>query len=409
MTTLSPAMKRLDYLDAVRAFALILGIVFHASLSFMPIFIGWAVMDISTSDWVPLFVLISHSFRMALFFLIAGFFSHLVFHQNGASAFFKSRLVRIAVPFIAGWFLLRPILVSGWVMGAESMRGDVDIANGLLAGLDALVELTGGLFVGTHLWFLYYLLLVSISVMGIRYVINLHSPTKEILARVIDKLMHWTCVSPFALFMIAMPTAGCLWFMTHWGIDTPDKSLIPVLPVAILYGLFFVFGWLLHRQPKLLDAFATVTVWKVSLCALSIVSAAMLSQFEAQPAHAEYSLIKSGFVLSYAVMMWSLSSLIIGLGKCLFSRPSKAVRYVADASYWLYLIHLPIVIVLQIAFAELSLHWLLKLVSICVLTLSLSILIYDILVRPTWIGAILNGKRKSSFLFNYTTQHRVTE
>ena len=35
---------RLHYLDATRAFALLLGIVFHASLSFMPVFIGWAVM-----------------------------------------------------------------------------------------------------------------------------------------------------------------------------------------------------------------------------------------------------------------------------------------------------------------------------------------------------------------------------
>ena len=40
---------RLHYLDATRAFALLLGIVFHASLSFMPVFIGWAVMDVSTS------------------------------------------------------------------------------------------------------------------------------------------------------------------------------------------------------------------------------------------------------------------------------------------------------------------------------------------------------------------------
>ena len=64
---------RLHYLDATRAFALLLGIVFHASLSFMPVFIGWAVMDVSTSYIAGGFALISHTFRMALFFLIAGF------------------------------------------------------------------------------------------------------------------------------------------------------------------------------------------------------------------------------------------------------------------------------------------------------------------------------------------------
>jgi len=69
------APHRLYYLDAVRAFALLLGIVFHASLSFTPMFLGWAVMDISTSPLVSTFMLVSHSFRMELFFLIAGFFS----------------------------------------------------------------------------------------------------------------------------------------------------------------------------------------------------------------------------------------------------------------------------------------------------------------------------------------------
>ena len=62
---------RLDYLDAVRSFALILGVIFHSSLSFMPVFIGWAVMDISTSGFVSIFMMIIHSFRMELFFQIA--------------------------------------------------------------------------------------------------------------------------------------------------------------------------------------------------------------------------------------------------------------------------------------------------------------------------------------------------
>ena len=86
LSKVSQSDARLDYLDAVRSFALILGVIFHASLSFMPIFIGWAVMDISTSNMVSTFLLINHSFRMELFFLIAGFFSHMKFHQQNLLA-----------------------------------------------------------------------------------------------------------------------------------------------------------------------------------------------------------------------------------------------------------------------------------------------------------------------------------
>ena len=84
---------RLHYLDATRAFALLLGIVFHASLSFMPVFIGWAVMDVSTSYIAGGFALISHTFRMALFFLIAGFFSAMVLNKNSLMMFGFTRVV----------------------------------------------------------------------------------------------------------------------------------------------------------------------------------------------------------------------------------------------------------------------------------------------------------------------------
>lgn len=409
MTQLPSTSKRLDYLDAVRAYALLLGIVFHASLSFMPIFIGWAVMDISTSDWIPIFVFISHSFRMPLFFLIAGFFSYRVFIQGDVSSFLKSRLMRLVAPFILGWLLLRPLMLSAWTMGAESMRGEVNIGDALLAGLDAFNGAAGGLFIGTHLWFLYYLILISISVIAVCCIINLHAPIKDRVGRFIDSGISWICGSYLAIFMTIVPTAACLWFMTHWGIDTPDKSLSPVPSVTFLYAMFFTFGWLLSRQPKLLDTLSIVTIWRVFLCALSIIAAVILSRFEAQLAHPDYMLIKLSFVVSYAAMMWSLIAITIGLAKRLFNRPSKTIRYVADASYWLYLIHLPMVIVLQVTVAELAFPWWLKLISICASTLLFSLLAYDIMIRPTWVGAMLNGKRKPGALFNYIKQLNVVK
>src|SRR5262245_47037104 len=84
---------RLDYLDATRAFALVLGVIFHASMSFTPFFLGWAVQDVSTSWLVGDFIPISHSFRMATFFLLAGFFSHGLLQRRGLRGFVASRLL----------------------------------------------------------------------------------------------------------------------------------------------------------------------------------------------------------------------------------------------------------------------------------------------------------------------------
>jgi len=393
---------RLDYLDAVRAFALILGIIFHASLSFMPIFIGWAVMDISTSNVIGIFALVSHSFRMELFFLIAGFFAHMKFHQQGAVAFFQLRIVRIGIPFIIGWIILRPLLVSGWVMGAESMQGNVNVLPALTNAFtmfESLAGMTKFLLVGTHLWFLYYLLIISVSVVVLRYFIELNSAVKHNILMFSDNVIAKLCYSRFAILLLAIPTVWCLWFMDHWGVDTADKSLLPHIPVSLLYGGFFTFGWLMHRQSELMEQFARLTWSKVILCLSAIIGSVILSSFEMSLAHPQYTLLKAGYLFSYAIMMWTLVSLTIGCCKGLFKKSNKVLRYIADASYWLYLIHLPIVIWLQIAFAELLFHWGIKLVAICSLTFFISIVIYDVFVRSTFVGATLNGKKRKRVIF----------
>jgi glucan biosynthesis protein C len=393
---------RLDYLDAVRSFALILGVFFHASLSFLPIFIGWAVMDISTSSFVSIFIMISHSFRMELFFLIAGFFSHMKFHQQSMQSFLTSRLVRIALPFIVGWFLFKPLLNSGWIMGAESMRGDVNILNGLVAGFSSLGEIPKELFIGTHLWFLYYLLIISVGIILLRIFIGLHKPTKNAITQLGDCFARWLSHSSTSLLVVALPTACCLWFMDHWGVDTPDKSLVLDIPVTFIYGTFFLFGWLLNRHSALMQKFANLTWRKSLLCIFAIVVSVQLSSVEMNPGHEYYLYSKVGFLFSYAVMMWSLVSITIGLCQRLFTRSSRLVRYVADSSYWLYLIHLPLVLWFQIIFAELPLHWLIKLVSISVITILISTLLYDAFIRSTFIGAALNGKRHARSIFTLT-------
>ncbi|MEM9159289.1 MAG: acyltransferase family protein [Verrucomicrobiota bacterium] len=389
---------RLDYLDSVRAFALLLGIVFHAALSFVPTFIGWAVMDVSTSSIVTSFILVSHSFRMELFFLIAGFFSHMTFHKKGARTFLRSRFTRIAIPFLVGWFILRPLIVSGWIMGYQSMSGEAKILEGLIGGCLSLGELPKDLLVGTHLWFLYCLLIVTSAALLIRQVLTINPKLHTASARIGDATAKWLSTSRFAIIALSLPTTAGLLFMSDWGMDTPDKSLIPHLPTFILYGGFFTFGWLLHRQQNLISQFARLSIARFALCIVSILACLILSEFQQDLGHPEYQTIRTAFSFSYALMMWALVALTIGLFKRFLDHPSKYVRYIADSSYWLYLVHLPIVVWLQIAVAEIELHWAIKLPSISLLTVLISLLIYDLCIRPTFIGALLNGRRKPSQL-----------
>ena len=391
---------RLDHLDATRAFALVLGVVFHASLSFMPVFMGWAVQDVSTGPLVRVFVSVSHAFRMELFFLLAGFFSHLTLERKGAGEFVRSRVIRIVAPFVVGWFLLRPLMISGWIMGSASLRGEVDVWTGLVGGFQSLSTLPAGLFTGSHLWFLYYIALITTLVLVARGLPGTTASWKDALVRRADAVVAWLANSPVTLPILAAPTAAALWFMSSWGMDTPDRSLWPHFPALAIYGGFFALGWMLDRQrgadrPK----FARLTDaaldhggrWhrRHARCwAGSNATRAIRSILAAHVAHA----------LGYALTMWSLVFLTIGVFQKLCPRPNAFVRYVADSSYWMYLIHLPVVVWLQVAVAELPLHWSLKLALVSALTVALSLLTYDCFVRSTFVGWVLNGRRRERVL-----------
>ncbi|AOS43255.1 Glucans biosynthesis protein C [Lacunisphaera limnophila] len=397
MTT-SPPRSRLDYLDATRAFVLLLGIVFHASLSFMSVFIGWAVQDVSTSPLVGIFFSVSHTFRMGTFFLLAGFLGHVTYHRNGAASFVRSRLLRIGVPFVVGWFLLRPLLVSGWIMGSASLRGDYSVWAGLRGGFESLRTLPAGLFTGSHLWFLYYLMVITALTLVLRLAVKASGLWAAPLARRADTLMIWLAHSPLTLPVLVMPTAVALGFMQYWGMDTPDQSLRPHLPVLTIYSAFFGFGWLLARQQAMLAPLTRLTLSRWIQAAVGIAVIQYLARFQSDSGHPYYQLLHATYVIGYALTMWSLTLLTIGLFRHFCAQPNAIVRYLADSSYWLYLVHLPIVIWLQVAMAELPWHWSLKLGTISTLTILFGLLSYDLFVRPTWLGAFLNGRRRERAL-----------
>ena len=94
----APAARWHD-LDALRGFAMLLGIALHASLSFFPAF--WIVTDSTaeTNNWFDEFFHAVHGFRMPLFFLLSGFFTTMLWRRRSLERLLRHRIRRIAVPF----------------------------------------------------------------------------------------------------------------------------------------------------------------------------------------------------------------------------------------------------------------------------------------------------------------------
>ena len=113
--TAAASSDRLHALDAVRAFALTLGVFFHASMSYLP-GPAWVVEDRQESVFLGGTFMVLHIFRMTLFFVIAGFFGRMLFHKRGEAGFIRDRLRRIALPLVGFW----PLVMGGIVVSNKS-------------------------------------------------------------------------------------------------------------------------------------------------------------------------------------------------------------------------------------------------------------------------------------------------
>jgi peptidoglycan/LPS O-acetylase OafA/YrhL len=282
-------------------------------------------------------------------------------------------------------------------MGNASIRGTVDIWAALRGGFESLSALPAGIFTGTHLWFLYYLALITALTLLGRGLLAARRSWKVTMLRRGDRIVAWLADVPDVPgvpWILALPTAGALWFMSGWGMDTPDRSLSPHFPVLTIYGGFFIFGWVLGRQRELITRFARVTPLRCVQAAIGIAVILFLAGIERNPAHPHHFAAHLGYALGYASTMWSLVFLTIGVFQKICRRPNAAVRYVADSSYWMYLIHLPVAIWLQVAVAEVELHWSLKLTLVSAVTIAISLITYDLFVRSTFVGWVMNGRRQ---------------
>jgi glucans biosynthesis protein C len=360
--------ERLHHLDALRASTMLLLVPVHAA----------SLLSANGHEgaWAVAIYWFVHVFRLPLFFAMSGFFLALLISKRGPRQTARNRTLRIAAPLLAGLLILIPLMLVASQQTGIVVTGDGKPSTGSPFTLQP-----------SFLWFLWYLLILDGVAMA-SYVL-----VPGLLRRAGRAIGDGLARPLPGILLLAIPTTLVLWPQASWTAAAESTTFVPSPSILAYYALFFGLGATLCANRRLIgDAGRNAWRW-VACAAVATVPAALLFTLHNSPEYGSLPLVHGAALLIYALATWTSLLGLIGLATRYLDRPDPRLRYMADASYWIYLSHMPLMVPVLALLAATSLGVPLQFAIVTAAALALSLATYALCVRYTAIGRVLNGPR----------------
>ncbi|MEN9713959.1 MAG: hypothetical protein RLZZ164_623 [Actinomycetota bacterium] len=354
---------RVAGLDASRTTLMFFGLVVHASAlaaSMQP------VTSAPTDTASILLSILGHNFRMPAFFMVSGIFSAYLLNTRSLARFATQRRRRLLYPLLAACFTILPL--SYWSMVGFSVSFDQVLALGPM-----------------HLWFIYYLIWFSAALLLVEWLLRKFD--HSLVSAKVRPLGVWL-VNPLSVLILAVAiTLVPDWFTLTANALANNSSLFPPLGLVLYYVMFFKFGILLYRYwtsaEKWLRRFWPFFI-ALGLASFAVYANELYGELRHDVLH-----------LSYSITTWMLALGLIGMFLFFVRTERKFVRYLSDSSYWVYLVHYPIMVMLQKWFASLHTGLAVAFVLGVIVDAAISIGLYQWFVKDKFIANFLAGKLAS--------------
>lgn len=377
---------RVHALDNLRACMMWLGIVLHVAVNHLsaPTFMPFKDRDVSAvADMTLIFI---HTFRMPVFFVLAGFLAAMMADTRGCREMVRNRLRRIALPFAVFW----PFLFVATIVLVLMFRHMMATGTFGLSMSDApKADPTRPPINTMHMWFIYYLFwfcMLAGALCALEKFIPeaIKTGTRtllEVLAR------NW-----WGFALLAMPMA-LVASGYRAGMLQPTGSFIPNLNELVHNGMFFLYGWTLYRLRGDLLAQYARHCWKFAAAGLVFYmgSGALFQLFLNDPLAIAHIEMVTAYVYGSASWLWSMA--LIGLFVRYLPTQNRALRYLSDSSYWVFMMHMLGTLGFGILLYNAPFGAVAKMAINIAATSATCLVSYHLLVRHTWIGVLLNGKR----------------
>ncbi len=391
-------ISRIHYLDHVRAWAMLAGVFLHASLTYATEMQEFWFLKDSDSPGFSLFFAFIHLFRMALFFLVAGFFANLLIHKRGLRSFLKNRAIRLALPFV----IFLPLIMVAYLGAAFYIRDHVNpdshtfMFKIMLAGIDGTGE--PGRPSTAHLWFVYNLMMFCLVTAVCYRFRNMG------ISRFVAKIFTAFYQRPLYVLIVPLTLVPALYSVMA-PTPAPDQ-FVPQGWSFGYYGLFFLFGWHFYYHHDFLDrlrawvmpmallvvpAFIAYVLFLIEPPDISELAGVTPDQMLEPPSGFSAYRLTGTIVESYLSVFLVFLSLY--LARRFLSFENKITRYISDASYWIYIVHVPLLLIVQAMLLPLAWPAIVKFIVSVALVFTIAVIAYELFVRYTPIGTMLNGKK----------------
>jgi glucans biosynthesis protein C len=324
-----------------------------------------------------------HSFRMPVFFIVAGFFVAMLLARQGPWGMLKHRLKRLALPFAIFWPLIFPATVVLMMLFVHQMvRGTF--------GLDPSIipRPPSGVLISTlHLWFLYLLIwFCTLAAIGQHF----SKAVPKFVTAAFNKGFYALLTTYWGLLLLALPLA-LVGAPFRAGVLAVTGSFLPPVSEWIHHGLFFAAGFVIYRCQEQALALLMKRCWTYAIAGLALyVLWVFLYSIDLQD---PLLLPQPTLLMAYAYncSTWLFSFAILGAFLRYCSKQTPLLQYLAESSYWSYLVHMLGTIGFGALLYQAPLGALAKMSINMMATTAFCLSTYQLFVRGRKIGRLLNG------------------
>ncbi len=368
-------------LDLVRGLAALGVVLLHSAVPYlrhpMP-GLTWSVTD-SASEVADVAFWTIELFIMPVFLAMAGFLLVPALVRRGAWGMWQSRWKRLARPLLFGIIVILPIDFYLWLCGWVS---EGLISPRKLQSLKFEHGIDRDLWGLSHLWFLLYML----TYVGMIAAVATIAKQSRRLATWIGWFQRPQVLLP-TVFAVAVVTLvvrpEVVWGFQHRFEPVPSKWLYSLM--FLLVGMF----WAAY-DPQLKNLLRLNHPRTIMISAIVAAVAVILGRWHLETRGTEHQTYATSVVL--AILTVSAAGMItataIALAVARTKRLPDSMMYLTAASFWLYLVHHPLLVLLHI-----DLKWLapsmpseIKMAASFLLSTAISLVLYEVLVRRTRFG-----------------------